>query len=71
MTVNHRIVIEFDGRHLKMKHGDDAMIALAMLSLADAELKAKLAGHTDKPPGPMIVPASRARVAYPPPPESK
>lgn len=66
-----QVVISFDGESLSVKHPPDAMLTLAMLSLADAEIKSKMHGHAAEPPKPMIVPASRARVAYPPPPEPK
>jgi len=63
-----QVIITFDGDNLRVKHPADAMLTLAMLSLADAEIKAKLSGHNAGPPK-KIIDVSKARVAYPPEPE--
>jgi len=62
-----QIIIEFDGDKLRVKHPNDVMLTLAMLSLADAEIKEKLQGHK-KAPSP-IIDVKKERINYPPPPE--
>jgi len=60
-----RIVIEFNGSELKISHPESAMLTLAMLSLADAEIKDKLKGHQDEDK-PLIIPVTRGvNVPYP------
>ena len=63
----NQVIIEFDGNKLRVKHPNDAMLTLAMLSLADAEVKEKLQGHRKAPSS--IIDVKKERINYPPPPE--
>jgi len=40
-----QILIEFDGAQIRMKHPNDAMLCISMLSLALQEIYGKLKGH--------------------------
>jgi len=67
----HRIVIELQAGQLRVSHTEDVIQTLGMLSLADAEIKAKLKGHEKEEKKTLVLSAKRANIPYPPPPDGK
>ena len=51
-----QILITFDGESLNVKHPEDVILTLGMISLAEAEIKSQLAGHQVEPPPAIVVP---------------